>query len=283
MTSKKIEELTQIIKKYQFGPGNSGTLSELSQVSLNYAQQLLDENNGEHLSAFSALSQANYQLYANQQMRISGLNFQSSAQGQNRSEEDEYIEVLNQGPVILNLNGWRIEAGPNQSMTFKEDTFIKNGQSIRIYTFNKEMYSFDSRQPIWNNRGDKAKLFDEKASLISQWLYGRDAEQDVDISHIAFNGKEKYSDGDEYVEIANLSPAWIDIANWALGGGHAEDFIFPEGSHIAPFASIRVYTNKVEPITGGYSWNSRRAIWNNESGHAYLKGLGQSTVSDYHY
>jgi len=283
MTSKKIEELTQIIKKYQFSPVNNGALSELSQVSLNYAQQLLDENNGENLSAFRAWWQANYHLFANQQMRITDLNFNGSSPGQRRPEEDEYIEITNQGPGILDLGGWRIEAGPHQKMVFKGSTFVASGQTIRVYTFDKGEFSFKSHQPIWNNRGDEASLYDDAANLICQWRYGRKAEQDIIISHIAFDGKERVSEGDEYVEITNLGSAWVDLSGWALGGGHADDFIFREGSHIAPNSSIRVYTNTIDDSSGGYSWESKRALWNNESGHAYLKGLAQHTVSEFSY
>jgi len=284
MESNTINKLKQSIYKHQFSLEQDRALSAFSEVSLKLAEQLLKDNaDGINPSAFAAWWQANYRLYANQQMMITGLNFKGTSSNGSHPEEDEYIEITNQGPAILDLGGWSIEAGPNQTMTFKEKTMIASGQSIRVYTFDKGAFSFKSHQAIWNNRGDKAKLYDQDATLISQWWYGREAEKDVYISHIAFDGNDRYSEGDEYVEITNLSPAWVDISSWVLGGGHADDFVFSEGSHIAPFGSIRVYTNKLDARTGGYSWDSKRAIWNNHAGHAYLNGLGQRTVSDYHY
>lgn len=284
METNTIRKLKQTIYKHQFSLEQDRALSAFSEVSLKLAEQLLKENSDViSPSAFTTWWQANYRLYANQQMMITNLNFKGSGPDQRRSEEGEYIEITNQGPAILDLEGWSIEAGPNQKMTFKANTLIASGQTIRIYTFDIGEFSFNSHHAIWNNRGDKAKLFDENANLICQWWYGREAEQDVYISHIAFDGNDRYSEGDEYVEITNLSPAWVDISSWVLGGGHADDFVFSEGSQIAPFGSIRVYTNKLDAKTGGYSWDSKRAIWNNHAGHAYLNGLGQGTVSDYSY
>lgn len=284
MESNTIAALKQAVYQNQFSLEKDRALAIFSKTSLKLAEQLLLQH-GDSLSpsVFVAWWQANYSLYAHKQIIISALNYKGEDATGRYSDEDEYIEITNQGPAILDLAGWQIHAGPDQKMIFKANSLIKRGETIRVYTFDKGHYSFNSKQPIWNNRGDRADLYDAGAELISQWTYGRKAETDIVISHLMFDGQERLSEGDEYVELANLGGSWVDISGWSLGGGHADDFIFSEESRIAPNGIIRVYTNKLDAKTGGYSWDSKRAIWNNNGGKAYLKGWQDRLVSEYAY
>lgn len=237
----------------------------------------------DNLGSLAMWWQACHQLFIAQQVKITALDFNGSEGQGSRSEENEYIELTNQGPGILDIGGWRISAGNGQDMVFKPETILMSNQSIRIYTYSHGEYSFNRSSPIWNNRGDEAKLYDGDGELTCCWTYGRSAENLVSIQYVQFDGMERYSEGDEYVEIVNLSEGYIDLSKWALGGGHASDFIFANGSVIAPRTSIRVYTNKLDKASGDYSWESKRAIWSNKGGHAYLNGMDGRLVSEYRY
>ncbi len=88
--------------------------------------------------------------------------------------------------------------------------------------------------------------------------------QNIQITHIFYDGLVPRVESDEYVEITNLGEQPQDLAGWILidiSEGYPS-FIFP--SYIlAPGESTRVYTNEYHPEWGGFSFESSRAIWNN--------------------
>lgn len=87
---------------------------------------------------------------------------------------------------------------------------------------------------------------------------------DVVISDINFRGKGKRQSG-EYVEILNRGEAPADLSGWRLSAGDAgQDFVFPPGSVLAAGRSWRVFTNEEHPETGGFSFGSRRPLWNDQ-------------------
>jgi hypothetical protein len=148
--------------------------------------------------------------------------------------------------MIVDLSNWRVNAGnEGQDVTIPVGTYILPGARIRIYTRKKGEFSFNSLHSVWNNKGDKAFLYDSKKTLISSWAYGNKATDDVSISHINFDGKEKGSEGDEYAQISNDSDSWIDVSGWQLSAGKEQNFEFPELTALAPKSSVRVYTNEI--------------------------------------
>ena len=88
--------------------------------------------------------------------------------------------------------------------------------------------------------------------------------QNVQVTHIFYDGLVPRVESDEYVEITNLGDQPQDLAGWVLkdvSEGYPS-FTFP--SYIlAPGKSIRVYTNEYHPEWGGFSFEYSRAIWNN--------------------
>jgi hypothetical protein len=72
------------------------------------------------------------------------------------------------------------------------------------------------------------------------------------------------TEADEYVQIANLGSAAVDLTGWRLrdmADGRPE-FVFTAYA-LAPGARVRVYTNEQHPEWGGFSFGSRSAIWHN--------------------
>ncbi len=101
---------------------------------------------------------------------------------------------------------------------------------------------------------------------------------DVAISHIHFKGAVKRTQSDEYVEITNRSNDSVDVSGWVLGSrGQSQTFAFPRPTTLEPGQVVRVYTNEVHPETGGYSFGSRRAIWN-DNGDTGTLSLASGTV-----
>jgi len=218
-----------------------------------------------------------FELLSGRQICISHIHFDGK-------EQDEYIELSNKGPAIIDLSGWRLNAGNDgQDFTFAHASLIQPKQNIKIYTKQNEGYSFNSKRPIWNNKGDTGLLFDTKGELISSRVYGNKAHSEVAISHIEYDGVQKRTEGDEFIEIANLGRHRVDIGGWAISAGNKQDFHFPQRATINPFASVRVYTNMHHPQTGGFSFDSPRAIWNNKGDKGQLLDQNGIQVSEYRY
>ena len=72
------------------------------------------------------------------------------------------------------------------------------------------------------------------------------------------------SESDEYVQIANLGNAPVNLAGWWLQdvSDGSPTFSFPTYT-IAPAARVRVYTNEVHSEWGGFSFQRGSSIWNN--------------------
>ncbi|TQF72456.1 lamin tail domain-containing protein [Pseudoalteromonas luteoviolacea] len=214
-----------------------------------------------------------FELLAPHQVQISAINY-----------EDEYIEIKNIGPAIIDLSGWKIDAGDeHQTFTFAKGTLVYPHETLRIDTYPGNTLSFNSKRPIWNNQGDKGSLYDSDGALISTWIYGNAAHQHLEISQVNFDGLEAKKEGDEYVEIANLSHSIADISLWQIRGNKGQHFEFPHGATIKPQGVIRVYTNQYHPSTGGYNFESQRALWSNEGGEAALYDNQNVSISAYQW
>src|SRR5205814_3809288 len=85
----------------------------------------------------------------------------------------------------------------------------------------------------------------------------------VQITNINFNGQKGSNEPDEYVEITNQGTQPVDMTDWLLQDSGGRNFYKWESYILQPGASIRVYTNEVHPESGGFSFQSARAIWAN--------------------
>ena len=79
----------------------------------------------------------------------------------------------------------------------------------------------------------------------------------------------------------------MNVAGYSLyvasNGSQGATFTFPANAVVAPGTSVRVYTNEVHPETGGYSFGSKKAIWNNKGGLAVLKDALGRKLGEYKY
>ena len=109
----------------------------------------------------------------------------------------------------------------------------------------------------------------------------------VSITGLNFDGKVPTTEADEYVVISNGSKAPIDVSGYyvyvATTGTQGPTFTFPKDSTIKPGGSVRVYTNEIHKETGGYSYGSGKAIWNNRGGLAVLKDSSGKKLGEFKY
>jgi len=109
----------------------------------------------------------------------------------------------------------------------------------------------------------------------------------VTISGISYDGKVPTTEADEYVVVSNGSKNDIDVSGYyvyvATTGTQGPTFTFPKGSVIKPGQSVRIYTNEIHKETGGYSYGSGKAIWNNRGGLAVLRDSKGTKLAEFKY
>ncbi|MEG3954322.1 lamin tail domain-containing protein [Microcoleus sp. herbarium2] len=107
----------------------------------------------------------------------------------------------------------------------------------------------------------------------------------VAISDIAYKGKVKRTQSDEYIEITNKGTTPADLSGWKVMSGLSkkQSFTFPAGTSLAAGQSFRVYTNEVHPETGGFSIGSSTGIWNDKGDEGKLFDAQGNQVSTLAY
>ena len=97
------------------------------------------------------------------------------------------------------------------------------------------------------------------------------------VECILYDGLVPTTEADEYLQIANLGGAAVDITVWNLRdvADGTPTFTFP--AHILPTgARVRVYTNQEHPEWGGFSFRRGTAIWSNSPADPDVAGLFNS-------
>ncbi|SEU38690.1 lamin tail domain-containing protein [Stigmatella erecta] len=106
----------------------------------------------------------------------------------------------------------------------------------------------------------------------------------VVIVAINHKGAVKRTQSDEYVVIANRGAAPADVSGWVLSAGDGgQGFTFPMKTVLVPGQTVHVYTNEVHPETGGFSFQSKRSVWNDKGGVAQLRDAQRKLVAQIGY
>lgn len=88
--------------------------------------------------------------------------------------------------------------------------------------------------------------------------------EDVYITDIFYDGLVPTTESDEYVEITKVGDRPQNLAGCKLidiSEGYPH-LVFPYYI-LEPGQSVRVYTNEEHPEWGGFSFGSKKAVWNN--------------------
>lgn len=94
-----------------------------------------------------------------------------------RTQADEYVEIVNRGTAPADISGWVLGADDaGQDYRFPPGTILQPGQRIRVYTNEVHPesggFNYGIKRPIWNDKGDTAKLRDTAGEVVSAHAYG---------------------------------------------------------------------------------------------------------------
>lgn len=164
----------------------------------------------------------------------------------------------------------------------QEPIDAKQGDLIGWYVPSTGVIAFDVGTGGWQSSGlEKSTFFtpmrggETAFKFSSNRVYSIAVEGEptvkkapmISIADIFFDGLEKRTEGDEFIEIINTGTAPGNLSGWRINAGDkGQDFTFPKGTTLEPGKSFRVYTNLDDPATGGFKFGSKTAIWNNIEG-----------------
>lgn len=99
------------------------------------------------------------------------------ADGDGRTEPDEYVEFRNVAGEEVDLTGWHlVSVQGDQVFSFPTGKRIAAGQTCRVYTNEDHVehcgINWRSGQAIWANGGDKAELRNAAGMLVDHLCYG---------------------------------------------------------------------------------------------------------------
>ena len=115
-------------------------------------------------------------------------------------------------------------------------------------------------------------------------MFSKVGKPEVVLTNVVYKGQKKGSQADEYVEIQNRGTVKAEISGWKLGADDpGQDYTFPAGTVLEPGQRIRVYTNEMHPGYGGFSYGSKRSIWNDKGDTARLHDANGHQVSEFPY
>ncbi len=97
-------------------------------------------------------------------------------------EGDEYIELHNTNDFPASISGYvlRDKNEHDQAFTFPEGAELHAGGKLTVFTAPGHRYSFESKRPLWNDKGDEAELLDASGKVVSTYSYGSYAEDKDD-------------------------------------------------------------------------------------------------------
>ena len=90
------------------------------------------------------------------------------------SLSDEVVEITNTSEQDINLSDWQlVSVQGNQTFTFPTGTVLAPGGSLKILSGPGQEAGYNeiiwTGRYIWNNNGDKAKLYNQQQELISSY------------------------------------------------------------------------------------------------------------------
>ena len=88
------------------------------------------------------------------------------------------VEVQNTNDLPIDISGYvlRDKNDPEQSFTFPEGVEVNAGGHITVFTAPGHRYTFNSKRPIWNDKGDQIELLDASGKVLDTYSYGSYAE-----------------------------------------------------------------------------------------------------------
>mmetsp|Transcript_25152 Transcript_25152/g.59326 ORF Transcript_25152/g.59326 Transcript_25152/m.59326 type:complete len:203 (+) Transcript_25152:199-807(+) len=182
--------------------------------------------------------------------------------------------------LASNASAFTVVAPPPVVIDVPAPSFSAASQAVQTQTS-------ASNLPSQSQLLDKVGSLTVAASTVAAAPPAAKVAAPIAIADISFNGQVPRTEADEFVVVKNSSKDTIDVSGYsvypATSGTQGSTFFFPKGSVLKPNQSVRIYTNEIHKETGGYSWGSGKALWNNSGGLGVLKDNSGKKIGEFKY
>lgn len=120
---------------------------------------------------FAIIPSAESVIISKPKIVISAIQFDAPGADTKYNVNGEWVKISNTGKAPQKMNGWKLTDKGGHKYIFGSFT-LNPGKFVYVHTgkgINNAQHLYMNRAwHIWNNKGDTAKLFDNKGNLISQ-------------------------------------------------------------------------------------------------------------------
>lgn len=191
---------------------------------------------------------------------------------------DEYIQIRNSGPGVLDLSDWTARSSArldSATITIPNGTTVPVGGTFRIYVGTgtdtaTEMY-LDQAEPIFDNSGDVVYLRDTDLNIRATQLWPanltKGPEFSIVIDDVQFNapGDDATNPNGEWVVIRNAGASTVDLTDWRLKDD-GFDYAFDDGETLAAGEQLRIFVGSGADSGPDRYWGNSEGILNNDGG-----------------
>lgn len=105
----------------------------------------------------------------------------------------------------------------------------------------------------------------------------------VDAVHEDASGNDHENENDEWVRFRNTADGPLDISGWTVADEAGHTYRVPEGTTLAPGATVTLYTGSGSDSADSLYWGSDAAIWNNGGDTIVVRTANGETVIRHEY
>lgn len=105
----------------------------------------------------------------------------------------------------------------------------------------------------------------------------------VDAIHEDAAGNDHENENDEWIRFRNAGDAPLDISGWTIADAVGHTYRVPEGTTLAPGATVTLYTGSGQDTDSELYWGSDAAIWNNGGDTIIVRTDEGERVIDHEY
>ncbi|MFS8202574.1 lamin tail domain-containing protein [Streptomyces sp. CWNU-52B] len=129
-------------------------------------------------TALPATADSSHQQARRAAVEISAVQYDSPSRDDrsNRSLNNEWVDITNNGRRAVNLDGWKLSNKDGQRFTFRH-VRLEGRATVRVHTgegrdHRGHVYQ-DRRTHVWDNRADTATLRDNDGRRVDSESWGR--------------------------------------------------------------------------------------------------------------
>lgn len=198
----------------------------------------------------------------------------------NANENGEWIQITNNGPSRLVMNGWTFRSSARNSgntLSIPDGTVVSPGSTLKVRmgsgSDNASNVYMGETSAWFDNSSDIFYLRDEHLNIraFQVWPCTLTCAEHgtLKVEHVQWDapGDDNADPNGEYVVLRNVGGSTIDLTNWKVQD-NGVDYHFADGDSIGPNQTITLRVGRGADSGSTRYWGNRSGIFSNRTGDA---------------